>query len=224
MKTKSGSPQLCRFYAPRFRFPPSSPARGRPGIGLHSICLVDRCDRRWGQKLDQGLRGQWLLGGGWGTAMYTKSGLCRSGGRGPITSMPATSMSSLIGCMPISASPRWRTSQYLSPEPIPAGRPRRHITPPTAPTFFGAVAADRDWRTLQFNHGASPRALPSVPMTTRGAPPVMLILVDLYGVFPVKWLFSVYCQCFVRSGKPFFVPSPAIRFAERAEGVKGPKR
>jgi Domain of unknown function (DUF4010) len=27
-----------------------------------------------------------------------------------------------------------------------------------------------------------------------------------------------------RAGKPFFVPSPAIRFAERAEGVKGPKR
>ena len=25
-------------------------------------------------------------------------------------------------------------------------------------------------------------------------------------------------------GKPFFVPSPAVRFAERAEGVKGPKR
>ena len=25
-------------------------------------------------------------------------------------------------------------------------------------------------------------------------------------------------------GKPFFVPSPAHRFAERAEGVKGPKR
>jgi hypothetical protein len=23
---------------------------------------------------------------------------------------------------------------------------------------------------------------------------------------------------------PFFVPSPAIRFAKRAEGVKGPKR
>jgi hypothetical protein len=23
----------------------------------------------------------------------------------------------------------------------------------------------------------------------------------LYGVFPVKWLFSVYCQFFVRSGK-----------------------
>jgi len=26
------------------------------------------------------------------------------------------------------------------------------------------------------------------------------------------------------AGKPFFVPSPAIRLAERAEGVKGPKR
>ena len=26
------------------------------------------------------------------------------------------------------------------------------------------------------------------------------------------------------AGKPFFVPSPAIRFPERAEGVKGPKR
>jgi len=29
---------------------------------------------------------------------------------------------------------------------------------------------------------------------------------------------------FVRSGKAFFVLSPAIRFAERAEEVKGPKR
>jgi hypothetical protein len=26
------------------------------------------------------------------------------------------------------------------------------------------------------------------------------------------------------AGKSFFVPSPAIGFAERAEGVKGPKR
>ena len=25
-------------------------------------------------------------------------------------------------------------------------------------------------------------------------------------------------------GRPFFVPSPTIRFPERAEGVKGPKR
>jgi len=26
------------------------------------------------------------------------------------------------------------------------------------------------------------------------------------------------------SWKPFFVPSPAVRIPERAEGVKGPKR
>ena len=26
------------------------------------------------------------------------------------------------------------------------------------------------------------------------------------------------------AGKPFFIPSPTIRFAERTEGVKGPKR
>src|SRR5262249_53156267 len=45
------------------------------------------------------------------------------------------------------------------------------------------------------------------------------------GHFPVKWLFSVLCQFFVRSGKgPFFIPSPTIRFPERAEWVKGPKR
>ena len=42
--------------------------------------------------------------------MYTESGLCRSAGSGPTTSIPATSISSLIGCMPISASPRWTTS------------------------------------------------------------------------------------------------------------------
>jgi len=33
-------------------------------------------------------------------------------------------------------------------------------------------------------------------------------------------LFPVLCS----AERPFFVPSPAIRFAERAEGVKGPKR
>ena len=46
---------------------------------------------------------------------------------------------------------------------------------------------------------------------------------NLYGAFGVKRLF-VFFRFFVRSWKPFFVPSPAIRFAERAEGVKGPKR
>jgi len=47
---------------------------------------------------------------------------------------------------------------------------------------------------------------------------------NLYGAFPVKWsvlFLPVLCS---EREKPFFVPSPAIRFAERAEGVKGPKR
>jgi hypothetical protein len=29
---------------------------------------------------------------------------------------------------------------------------------------------------------------------------------NLYGAFPVKWLFSVYCQFFVRSGKAVLRP------------------
>ena len=35
------------------------------------------------------------------------------------------------------------------------------------------------------------------------------------------WLFG---DSLFGAGMPFFVPSPAIRFAERGEGVKGPKR
>ena len=51
------------------------------------------------------------------------------------------------------------------------------------------------------------------------------------GGFELVWGFS--CQVVVLgfaesslfgAGKPFFIPSPAIRFPERAEGVKGPKR
>ena len=48
--------------------------------------------------------------------------------------------------------------------------------------------------------------------------------------FELVWGFScqavvlVWCRFFVPSEKPFSVPSPAIRFSERAEGVKGPKR
>jgi hypothetical protein len=37
----------------------------------------------------------------------------------------------------------------------------------------------------------------------------------------VLGLLSVLCS---ERERPFFVPSPAIRVAERAEGVKGPKR
>ena len=47
---------------------------------------------------------------------------------------------------------------------------------------------------------------------------------NLYGAFPVKWSFGLLAGSLFGAGKPFFVPSPAIRFAERAEGVKGPKR
>src|ERR1700730_2752615 len=48
---------------------------------------------------------------------------------------------------------------------------------------------------------------------------------DLYGAFPVKRLFWVVLRVFCSEReRPFFVPSPAIRSPERAEGVKGPKR
>jgi hypothetical protein len=47
---------------------------------------------------------------------------------------------------------------------------------------------------------------------------------NLYGAFPVKQLFWFVAGSLFGAGKPFFVPSLAIRFAERAEGVKGPKR
>jgi hypothetical protein len=47
---------------------------------------------------------------------------------------------------------------------------------------------------------------------------------NLYGAFPVKSCFWFVAGSLFEAGKPFFVPSPAIRFAERAEGVKGPKR
>ena len=47
---------------------------------------------------------------------------------------------------------------------------------------------------------------------------------NLYGAFPVKLYFWFVAGSLFGAGKPFFVPSPAIRFAERAEGVKGPKR
>ena len=66
------------------------------------------------------------------------------------------------------------------------------------------------------------------------APPKVRFATDsaLEGArFELVWGFS--CQAVVlgcaevfcsERERPFFVPSPAIRFAERAEGVKGPKR
>ena len=57
------------------------------------------------------------------------------------------------------------------------------------------------------------------------APSEVKFAVDLYGAFPVKRLFWVVLRVFCSEReRPFFVPSPAIRSPERAEGVKGPKR
>src|SRR5215472_13085249 len=45
---------------------------------------------------------------------------------------------------------------------------------------------------------------------------------NLYGAFPVKWCFSVYCQFSVRRLKgPFLIPSPTIRFPARAQWGQG---
>jgi hypothetical protein len=50
---------------------------------------------------------------------------------------------------------------------------------------------------------------------------------DVEGAGNVAWsgcLGQLARQSSTLPERPFFVPSPAIRFAERAEGVKGPKR
>jgi len=47
---------------------------------------------------------------------------------------------------------------------------------------------------------------------------------ELVGGFSCQAVVLGCCRSLFGAGKPFFVPSPAIRSAERAEGVKGPKR
>jgi hypothetical protein len=44
------------------------------------------------------------------------------------------------------------------------------------------------------------------------------------GLFLSSGCFGFAVSSLFGAGRSFFVPSPAIRFAERAEGVKGPKR
>jgi hypothetical protein len=73
----------------------------------------------------------------------------------------------------------------------------------------------------------APRPLPSRQndLPGRSASAGVKFAVDLYGAFPVKRLFWVVLTVFCSEReRPFFVPSPAIRSPERAEGVKGPKR
>jgi uncharacterized protein YbjT (DUF2867 family) len=59
---------------------------------------------------------------------------------------------------------------------------------------------------------------------------VEFVVSDRIGSQRLVWGFScqvvvlVCCRFLFGAERPFFVPSPAIRFAERAEGVKGPKR
>ena len=125
--------------------------------------------------------------------------------------------------------------------PIPVGKfpaangifiqPRFAGTPGKANCFGRSVAAlARTFGGL--NAAASALGFPSIwsgalmkgagsQQTPRWSKPDS----NLYGAFPVKWLFWVLLRvlCSERE-RPFFVPSPAIRFAECAEGVKGPKR
>jgi hypothetical protein len=49
-------------------------------------------------------------------------------------------------------------------------------------------------------------------------------LMTCMGLFPSSSRFGLFPVLWFGAERPFFVPSPAIRFAERAEGVKGPKR
>src|SRR5207302_5336884 len=64
---------------------------------------------------------------------------------------------------------------------------------------------------LQFN-----RSHPDSPVEGSGFEPV-------WG-FSCQVMFWFVAGSLFGAGKPFLVRSPAIRFAERAEGVKGPKR
>ena len=41
------------------------------------------------------------------------------------------------------------------------------------------------------------------------------------GIFPVKWLFSVIASSLFGAEGPFFIPSPTIRFPERAQWGQG---
>ena len=63
---------------------------------------------------------------------------------------------------------------------------------------------------------SAPRQKPEVPYQRNRW------FADLYGSFSVKWFLFVAGSLF-GAERLFLVPSPAIRFAERAEGVKGPK-
>ena len=79
---------------------------------------------------------------------------------------------------------------------------------------------DRRCLTRRKTRVMTARHCPRTPLSS-----AVKFAVDLYGAFPVKRLFWVVLTVFCSEReRPFFVPSPAIRSPERAEGVKGPKR
>jgi hypothetical protein len=78
-------------------------------------------------------------------------------------------------------------------------------------------------RDRKRQHGDHPASFPLSPKI-RFAPdsPLEGTGFELVWGFPCQVVVSVYCQFFVRSGKgPFFIPSPTIRFPERAEWGQG---
>ena len=84
-------------------------------------------------------------------------------------------------------------------------------------------------RERQHRHQAPPVAIPTVDEI-----PTIIVRNGLFaggkrirtcmGLFLSSGRLWLFVGSLFGAGKPFFVPSPAIRFAERAEGVKGPKR
>ena len=85
-----------------------------------------------------------------------------------------------------------------------------------APTLMGLVARLASPRTTR----AGTNGLRDSPLVGGGFEPVW----GLYGAFPVKWSFGLLAVFSSERESRSSSPSPAIRFAERAEGVKGPKR
>ena len=111
----------------------------------------------------------------------------------------------------------------------------------TAYDIAGAEPFSHDGELCSFDavlkvYGIKDRALDTLALIVRGADTARLELAPqspglLALSLGLVWGFSCQGGCFgfaesslFGAGKPFFIPSPAIRFAERAEGVKGPKR
>ena len=90
----------------------------------------------------------------------------------------------------------------------------RYASNPASEVILGPLRAGYPWCRAS-----------SQPQKVKFAPDSAL---EGTGFEPVWGFFCQACCWFVggslfEAGRPFFVPSPTIKFAERAEGVKGPK-